>query len=32
MSRLPQLAAELVRLNVDIIVPWFTPAATATKQ
>jgi hypothetical protein len=32
MSRLPQLAAELVRLNVDIIVPWFTPAASAAKQ
>jgi putative tryptophan/tyrosine transport system substrate-binding protein len=32
MSRLPQLAAELVALKVDIIVTWFTPAATAAKQ
>jgi putative ABC transport system substrate-binding protein len=32
MSRLPELAAELVRLNVDVIVPWFTPAAIAAKQ
>jgi putative tryptophan/tyrosine transport system substrate-binding protein len=32
MSRLPELAAELVRLKVDIIVPWFTPAAMAAKQ
>ena len=31
-SRLPELAAELVRLKVDIIVTWFTPAATAAKQ
>jgi putative tryptophan/tyrosine transport system substrate-binding protein len=30
-SRLPALAAELVRLNVDVIVTWFTPAATAAK-
>jgi putative ABC transport system substrate-binding protein len=32
MSRLPELAAELVRLKVDVIVPWFTPAAIAAKQ
>jgi ABC-type uncharacterized transport system substrate-binding protein len=31
-SRLPELAAELVRLKVDIIVAWFTPAARAAKQ
>jgi putative ABC transport system substrate-binding protein len=31
-SRLPELAAELVRLKVDVIVPWFTPAAIAAKQ
>jgi ABC-type uncharacterized transport system substrate-binding protein len=31
-SRLPELAAELVRLKVDIIVTWFTPAARAAKQ
>jgi putative ABC transport system substrate-binding protein len=31
-GRLPELAAELVRLKVDVIVPWFTPAATAAKQ
>jgi ABC-type uncharacterized transport system substrate-binding protein len=31
-SRLPELAAELVRLRVDIIVTWFTPAARAAKQ
>lgn len=31
-ARLPELAAELVRLKVDIIVPWFTPAATAAKR
>ncbi len=31
-SRLPALAAELVRLKVDVIVTWFTPAATAAKQ
>jgi putative tryptophan/tyrosine transport system substrate-binding protein len=29
---LPELAAELVRLNVDIIVTWFTPPAQAAKQ
>jgi putative ABC transport system substrate-binding protein len=32
ISRLPELAAELVRLKVDIIVTWFTPAALAAKQ
>ncbi len=32
VSRLPELAAELVRLKVDIIVAWFTPAAFAAKQ
>jgi putative ABC transport system substrate-binding protein len=32
MSRLPELAAELVRLKVSVIVPWFTPAAIAAKQ
>ena len=32
MSRLPELAAELVRLKVDVIVPWFTPAAISAKQ
>ena len=31
-SRLPELAAELVRLKPDVIVTWFTPAATAAKQ
>jgi putative tryptophan/tyrosine transport system substrate-binding protein len=32
MSRLPELAMELVRLKVDVIVAWFTPAAMAAKQ
>ena len=32
ISRLPELAAELVRIKVDIIVTWFTPAARAAKQ
>jgi ABC-type uncharacterized transport system substrate-binding protein len=32
MSHLPELAAELVRLKVNVIVPWFTPAALAAKQ
>ena len=32
ISRLPDLAAELVRLNVDVIVAWFTPAAIAAKR
>ncbi len=31
-SRLPELAAELVRLKVDLIVTWCTPAAKAAKQ
>ena len=31
-DRLPELAAELVRLKVDVLVPWFTPAARAAKQ
>ena len=31
-GRLPQLAAELVRLKVNDIVTWLTPAATAAKQ
>jgi putative ABC transport system substrate-binding protein len=31
-SRLPALAAELVRLKPDAIVTWFTPAATAAKR
>lgn len=30
--RLPELAADLVRLKADVIVTWFTPAATAAKQ
>jgi putative tryptophan/tyrosine transport system substrate-binding protein len=32
INRLPELAAELVRLKVNVIVPWFTPAAAAAKQ
>ena len=32
ISRLPELAEELVRLKVDLIVTWFTPAAQAAKQ
>jgi putative ABC transport system substrate-binding protein len=32
LSRLPELAVELVRLKVDIIVTWFTPAALAAKR
>src|SRR5205814_454436 len=32
INRLPELAAELVRLKVDLIVTWFTPAAQAAKQ
>jgi putative ABC transport system substrate-binding protein len=32
INRLPELAAELVRLKVDVMVPWFTPAAAAAKQ
>jgi putative ABC transport system substrate-binding protein len=31
IGRLPELAVELVRLNVDLIVTWFTPAALAAK-
>jgi putative tryptophan/tyrosine transport system substrate-binding protein len=31
-ARLPELAAELVRLKVDLIVTWFTPPALAAKQ
>jgi putative tryptophan/tyrosine transport system substrate-binding protein len=31
-GRLSDLAAELVRLNVDLIVTWFTPAAQAAKR
>jgi putative tryptophan/tyrosine transport system substrate-binding protein len=31
-SRLPDLAAELARLKVDLIVTWFTPAALAAKR
>src|SRR3954447_3079213 len=32
LERLPELAAELVRLKSDIIVTWFTPTALAAKQ
>jgi putative tryptophan/tyrosine transport system substrate-binding protein len=32
LSRLPELAAELVSLKVDVIVTWFTPTAIAAKQ
>jgi len=32
LDRLPELAAELVRLKVDVIVTWFTPTAVAAKQ
>ncbi|HEX3881526.1 MAG TPA: ABC transporter substrate-binding protein [Stellaceae bacterium] len=31
-NRLPDLAAELVRLKVDVIVTWYTPAALAAKK
>lgn len=31
-SRLPALAEELVRLQVDLIVVWFTPAALAARE
>jgi putative tryptophan/tyrosine transport system substrate-binding protein len=31
-SRLPALAAELVRLKVNLIVAWFTPAALAASE
>jgi putative ABC transport system substrate-binding protein len=32
LDRLPELAAELVRLKVDVIVAWSTPPARAAKQ
>ena len=32
INRLPELAAELVRIKVDVIVTWFTPAAQAAKR
>jgi putative ABC transport system substrate-binding protein len=32
LDRLPELAAELVALKVDVIVAWSTPAALAAKQ
>ena len=32
LERLPALAAELVRLKVDVIVAWSTPPARAAKQ
>src|SRR5262249_6166146 len=32
LDRLPELAAELVRLKVDIIVTWFTPTPVAASQ
>src|SRR5262249_44479325 len=32
IDRLPELAAELVRLKVDVIVTWFTPTAVPQKQ
>jgi putative ABC transport system substrate-binding protein len=32
VSRVPDLAAELVRLKVDVIVTWFTPTTFAAKQ
>ena len=32
INRLPELAAELVRLKVDVIVTWFTPTAVAARQ
>src|SRR5262249_28197127 len=32
IGRLPELAAELVRLKVDVIVTWFTPTALAARQ
>src|SRR3984893_536534 len=32
LDRLPELAAELVRLKIGIIVTWFTPTALAAKQ
>jgi putative tryptophan/tyrosine transport system substrate-binding protein len=32
INRLLELAAELVRLDVDVIVTWYTPAAQAAKE
>src|SRR5262245_29868482 len=32
INRLPELAAELVRLKVDVIVTWFTPTAMAASK
>src|SRR5262245_34024110 len=32
LDRLAELAAELVRLNVNVIVTWFTPPTQAAKQ
>jgi putative tryptophan/tyrosine transport system substrate-binding protein len=32
ITRLSDLATDLVRLKVDVIVPWLTPAAAAAKQ
>jgi putative tryptophan/tyrosine transport system substrate-binding protein len=32
LERLPELAAELVRLKGDLIVTWFTPTAVAAKR
>src|SRR5438477_11417799 len=32
INRLPELAAELVRLKVDVIVTWFTPTAVAAAK
>jgi putative tryptophan/tyrosine transport system substrate-binding protein len=32
VERVPELAAELVRLKVDVIVTWFTPTTRAAKQ
>jgi putative ABC transport system substrate-binding protein len=32
VNRVPDLAAELVRLKVDVIVTWFTPTTVAAKQ
>jgi ABC-type uncharacterized transport system substrate-binding protein len=32
IDRLPELAAELVRLKVDVIVTWFTPTAVAAAK
>src|SRR5262245_61392119 len=32
IDRLPELAAELVRLKVDVTVTWSTPTAVAAKQ